>query len=281
MLFSTQEFIDEYLKSIFPNPKNRKRPRVYVPKEGFSKEERRQRPKSLTNSFAMKFNKGKSILVASDRRLLSGLTLSADDEVKISQISPFSAFTCSGDVTAGGSLLEDLKNFIELFYEKYERTLSPDGQAGYLSSLLKDLSEYFYEYPYYYAEPILAAFDPELQKARLFIFYDAAPFYVYYKERDFGGIGCGYPYIKTILEENYRKEMKQTDAVKLAILAMYHSGKQSAGVTDIRVACPIIAIIDKNGFRFLSDAQIKRYANTALKNREGVVIKKATRKRRR
>lgn len=280
------EFINQYLGNMFPRRLSGSVKKVLADDFDIAKKKRLSKekspPESLTNAFAMLFNNGASALVASDRRVVRGFDLYSDSDVKIIQVSPFSALTYSGHVVVGDYVCEAIKNFSDLFFGQYGKHLTPDGQAKYIANCLQELADWGYlgSYPYYYdADPILIAFDLEFQKARIFFYLSTSPFNTYYHEKDFCGIGRGYGYIESVLQEKYKKEMSEREAISLAVLAMYHSAKQSIGVTDIRIALPSIAIIDEDEFRFLSEKQVKNCVNRVLKGHEGIVLKKTAKRR--
>lgn len=196
-----------------------------------------KRTKSGTTVFAIKYEDG--VVIAGDRRMADGwYGITSDNEIKVHQISDFSAIACSGYCNVITFLETNMSAVCSAFKERYEHDLSPDGQANFLRGLLEDWWFTFLDYWYWTAGvPLLAAYDVVLEEARIFSFDEDG----FYFEPEFAaGTGCGWNSVKNVIADR-RREVKNADtAIELAVRAMIHSGISSHGVSDTRISLPQI-----------------------------------------
>lgn len=220
------------------------------------------RVKSNTVVFAISFKGG--VVVAGDRRTSGGwYDIFSDKTIKVEKLGKFSAMACAGYCNVINSLKTNMQAICETFRTRYNLELSPDGQANYLSCLLEQWWIFFvYTWAWTVAEPILATYDKELKKPRIFQFDESG----YFAEFDsFAGTGCGYDVIRGLLKDRYRKDLNKKDAIDLAVRALLHSGMLSHGVSDARVAPPSIATISRSGFKWVPSEQITAIISDILK----------------
>jgi len=241
--------------------------------KGFSEQlkncdrERFNRIHSNTTVFALKFNNG--VLIAGDRRMSGGyLDIVSDDDNKVKQLTEYSAMASAGFCNIISFLEINMATACLDFKKLYGQDLSPDGQANFLRNLLEPWW-FMSVYTWYWAVgiPILATYDTDLEMPRIFVFDDSG---FNYEPEFFGGTGCGFEAIGGLVTDHWRFEMNEDLALVIATKAMLHSGALSHGVSDARLKLPTMAIIDKNGFRWIPDKLLKKTLNLILKQTDGL-----------
>jgi len=150
------------------------------------------------------------------------------------------------------------------FENLYGSELSPDGQANFLKKLLEPWW-FMSIYTYYWniGIPIIAAYDREIEKPRIFVFDETG---FYYEPEFFGGTGCGFDAIKGLVVDLWRPGMSEDMAILIALKAMLQSGKASSGVSDAVLHNPTICLIDREGFRMLPDSFLKKAIKQVIKD---------------
>lgn len=221
---------------------------------------------SRTVVFAFKYRGG--VILASDRRMVEGwFDITSDATIKIKQLTKFSAMASAGTCSVIKYLEENMENICVIFNGRFQRELSPDGQAQYLGSLLERWWFLFIRYWYIgLGIPILATYDRILRKPRLF-YFDEGGFHL--EPRFLAGTGCGFKAVQGLIIDSWNKEMNAHSAIELSLRALLCSGVLSHGVSDTRIVTPTIALIDKEGFRWVPEKEISE-KRTKLLGREGL-----------
>jgi len=177
-------------------------------------------------------------------------------------------FSCVGIAGMAGVGLEVVRLFqLELeHYEKLEgRTLSLDGKANRLASFVR--GNIAGAMQGLVVVPLFAGYDEEADKGRIFS-YDVAG--GRYEERKFHGIGSGSVFARGSLKKLYTEGMAADDAVLMCMQALYDAADDDSatGGPDLtRHIYPVVAVIDADGFRRLSDEEAGRYAQTVVNER--------------
>jgi proteasome beta subunit len=197
-----------------------------------------------TTVVAVRYDGG--VVVVADRQATS-YKIASRDTRKIESADRWSAVAISGSAAAG-------LNFIrvaQLAFEHYEKlmdvTLSLQGKANYLSSLVRqnNLTTPFT------VIPLLAGYDQNHGLGRVFEF-DAAG--GCYERGDYTVIGSGTDFADTTLRLGFKDAMSRDEAISLACLAVYEAGDNdpaTGGPDFIRGIFPIIVLVDVEGFREL------------------------------
>lgn len=204
--------------------------------------------RSNTTVFTIVYDGG--VIIAGDRRTADGyLGIASDISTKVVQLSSFSALASAGYCNVISYLEDNMAAACRNFSEAYGRQLSPDGQAEYLKKLLESWWFFFVSTWYWtIGVPILATYDIKFNKPRIFTFdYDG----YFYEPPFFAGTGCGFDSVKGLIINEWRKDIKEEQIIKLAVRAMLLSGATSSGVSDARLVLPTLAVIDKAGFRWV------------------------------
>ncbi len=205
-------------------------------------------------------------VIAADRRTSGGLYLFSDSSRKVHRLTDHSAVAYTGTKARIQDDFKEInlvcKNWDNNFYEPP----SLDGQANLMSMLVKYNWEWFKASGWFdVAIPVLAGYDDKLEKPRIFHFDVAGSLG---ECENYCGDGCGYDYIEGILREGWKKNMDRKSGIKLAVKALFHSGKSSIGVSDSQLVSPLVATVNKNGFRWVPEKLIKEYVKDCVSSLE-------------
>lgn len=246
---------------------------------GLSKLESASRGSTLTNTFNIPFKDNLAliksnttilairchdcIILGGDRRIAAGYDIMSDLKQKLYQLSSFSGIGLSGRCSSIQKVSEEARLICSSFEQNYNNELSIDGQAKILQHLVK----YYWHISLLsgdeqYMEIVLAGYDDEFKKPRIFkIEIDGFS----YEEEKFAGAGCGFSHVREMLNQNWRKDLNAETGLELIIEMLGYSGKASGGVSDIRISPPTAAIISDQGFKWVSEARIKKLVKSLTK----------------
>lgn len=221
---------------------------------------------SGTIVFAFKYHDG--AILAADRRMLDGwYTILSDAAIKIKQLTKFSAMASAGTCSVIKYLEENMETVCNVFERYFQRELSPDGQVRHLSNLMEKWWFLFLEYLYLgLGAPILVAYNKASKKTHLFSFGEDG---FHFEHPFLIGTGCGFKAVQGLIIDQWRRDMDASSAIDLSLRAMLCSGVTSHGVSDARIANPIMALIDKRGFKWVSEEKISE-KKVELSKREGL-----------
>ncbi len=223
--------------------------------------------KSNTTVFAFTYDNG--VVLAGDRRMTDGYyEIASDNTIKVKQLSKFSAIACAGSCNIIRYLEDNMEAVCAIFKERYQRELSPDGQANHLRNLMEGWW-YFYVFYWYWSigVPVLATYDLEMGQPRIFSFAEDG---FYFEPSFLAGTGCGFETVRGLIVDRWREDLDADLAITLAVRAMIHSGVASHGVSDARIVPPKVALIDKEGFRWVPERLIIKKRDDLLKEIRGI-----------
>jgi|SRR3989344_1010542 len=252
------KFIDSRFSSLIKSPNL-----THLPHQLQLGKNEKHSIRSNTTVFALAYGGG--VLIAGDRRTSGGyFDIVSDNTIKVHQISDYSAFAAAGSCNVISDLEDSLISMSASFENLYGSELSPDGQANFLKKLLEPWW-FMSIYTYYWniGIPIIAAYDREIEKPRIFVFDETG---FYYEPEFFGGTGCGFDAIKGLVVDLWRPGMSEDMAILIALKAMLQSGKASSGVSDAVLHNPTICLIDREGFRMLPDSFLKKAIKQVIKD---------------
>lgn len=202
-----------------------------------------------TTCVALRFSEG--VLVAGDRRATSGNWISHRGMEKVVQTDRYSAVAISG---AAGPAMDMIKLFtLQLeHYEKMEgRQLSLEGKANQLSMMVRGNLPAAMQGMM--VLPLFAGFDPVDERGRIWD-YDATG--GRYEEREYVAIGSGGMLAGTVIKVGWKSELSSDAAIELACRSLWEAAdadSATGGPDVLRGVYPIIAVIDKLGWRQISD----------------------------
>jgi proteasome beta subunit len=205
------------------------------------------------------------VVMAGDRRATAGNMIVKRDVDKVFRSDEFSAIAISGTASVG---LEFIRLFqVELeHYEKMEgRSLSLEGKANRLATMIR--GNIAAAMQGLVAVPLFAGYDEETGRGRIFS-YDVAggP----YEEFRFHSIGSGSIFARGSLKKLYRDDLSASDTVRVCVQALYDAADDDSatGGPDLtRQIFPVVAVVDGDGFRRLSDAEAAEQARAVIDER--------------
>ncbi len=205
------------------------------------------------------------VVIAGDRRATSGNLISQRDIEKVFRTDEHSAMGIAGTASTG---IEMARLYcVELeHYEKMEgRTVSVEGKANRLATMIRqNLPKAMQGLV---VVPIFAAYDLETGKGRIFT-YDVGggP----YEQWRFAAIGSGSIFARGSLKKLYREDAPADDTVMACVQALYDAADDDSatGGPDVaRKIYPVVAVIDAEGFRRLSDEEVGEHVDRMMRGR--------------
>jgi len=185
-----------------------------------------------------------AIVIGAEQKSTMGYMIDSKVAKKIYQLDNHIGITIAGSVGDAQAMVRLLKAQFKLY--KLERgPISVKAAATLLSNILQS-SKYF---PYI-NQFILAGFD---QQAGLYSF---DPFGGFDEKDKFYSTGSGSPFAYGVLEAEFKENMTVEDAIALIIRAIKTAIERDIGSGGKGFQ---VAVIDKNGYRDLSEQEIKKY----------------------
>ncbi len=198
---------------------------------------------------------GSGVVMAGDRRATSGNLIAHRSMEKVFPADHWSGVAIAG---AAGPAMEMVKLF-QLQLEHYEKVeghpLSLEGKANQLSAMVRNHLPAAMQGMA--VVPLFAGFDRSRGIGRLFEFDVTGG---RYEELNHAATGSGSLHAGTVVKLGFRPDMPATDAVDLAIRALFEAADDDSatgGPDLVRGIFPIVATIDADGFQRLADAQIR------------------------
>ena len=210
-----------------------------------------------TTIVALRFADG--VVVAGDRRATEGYSIAHRGIEKVFPADRHSAVAIAG---AAGPAIEMVKLFqtqIE-HYEKVEgTTLSLEGKANQLAQMVRANLPMAMEG--LGVVPLFAGYDMRAKLGRIFSFDIAGG---RYEETEYHATGSGGRDARTTIKLGYRPTLAASEAVELAVKALYQAADEDSatgGPDPLRGIYPVVAIVDSNGYRRLTDDEVaERFA---------------------
>jgi proteasome beta subunit len=186
-----------------------------------------------------------AVVIAADSKATMGYLVESKMARKVYQLDNHLGMTIAGMVGDAQMIVRLLKAQFKLY--RLERgPISTKAAANLLSNILQG-SKYF---PYM-NQFLLGGYDtrgPAIYSFDLVGGFDS--------HDKFYSTGSGSPFVYGILEASYREGMSTDDVVALAVKAIRAAIERDIGSGGREI---IIAIVDKNGYRELSAADLKKY----------------------
>jgi proteasome beta subunit len=206
--------------------------------------------KTGTTTLGLIYSKG--VVLAADRRVTAigeAMALIASKNIrKIEKITDYLAITVAGSVADVEQLAKILRAQIALYENRSGKKMDIRSIANLFSTIV--FQNRLYLIP---SEFILGGYD---DKPRLFIADTAGTFL---EENKYAFTGSGSLYAVGVLDAEYKENMKEEEAVNLALKAI-----NSAFSRDPYSGEGIdVAIVDAKGVRFLSEEEINKITKAA------------------
>ena len=114
--------------------------------------------------------------------------------------------------------------------------------------------------------PLFAGYDKSRKLGRIFS-YDLAG--GRYEELEYHATGSGGRDARTTVKLGYRDALPVTDAVELAVKALYQAADEDSatgGPDPLRGIYPVLAVVDENGYRRLTDGEVAERFSALLRS---------------
>lgn len=216
-----------------------------------------------TTVLAIKYQEG--VVIAGDRRATEGFQIAERRIEKVFKIDDYSAMAIAG---AAGPCIEMAKLFqTELeHYEKLEgMQLSCEGKANKLGQMVKaNLPMVFQGLV---VMPLYVGYDLKRAEGRIFK-YDLAG--GRYEESDYHAIGSGGKDARNTMREHFRRALSETEALKLALLALYNAADDDVGTGGpdlVRGIYPTAKIVNEAGITDVLEEQIRAIYDEMIASR--------------
>ncbi len=202
------------------------------------------------------------VVMAGDRRATMGNVIAQRD---IEKVFPADEFSCIGIAGTAGLAVELVRLFqVELeHYEKLEGTvLSADGKANRLAALIR--GNLGLAMQGLAVVPLFAGYDQTTGQGRIFS-YDVTG--GRYEEHAFHAVGSGSVFARGSLKKLYKHDLSETDTVTAALQALYDAADDDSatGGPDLtRRIFPVVAVVTKDGYRRIPDAEIGAIADEVI-----------------
>ncbi len=217
-----------------------------------------------TTIVALSFPGG--VIMAGDRRATAGNVIAQRDIEKVFEADEHAVVGIAG--TAGLAL--ELVRLYQVELEHYEKiegaTLSLEGKANKLAAMLR--GNLGLAMQGLAVVPLLAGYDPDREIGRIYS-YDVTG--GRYEEHMFHAVGSGSQFARGALKKLYKADLSETAAVTAALEALYDAADDDSatGGPDLaRKIYPVITVVDAEGVRVLTDAQVEPLVQEVVRARQ-------------
>jgi proteasome beta subunit len=213
-----------------------------------------------TTVVAIRFDGG--VVMAGDRRATAGYTIANRRIEKVFPADDYSGVAIAG---AAGPAVEMVRLFqVQLeHYEKVEgEPLSLEGKANQLAQMVR--ANLPAAMQGFVVVPLFAGYDLRRDKGRVFSF-DAAG--GKYEEGDFQANGSGGVHARNWIKAGWHEGIGADDAVALAIRSLFAAADEdvaTGGPDLVRGIYPVVAVIDREGYRSLPDDDVAQRSQDLL-----------------
>jgi proteasome beta subunit len=206
------------------------------------------------------------VIMAGDRRATAGYMIASRRIEKVFAADDYSGVSIAG---AAGPAIEMVKLF-QVQLEHYEKvqgeTLSLEGKANQLGQLVRgNLPAAMQGFA---VVPLFAGFDTARERGRVFS-YDITG--GRYEELDFQAQGSGSVHARNWIKAAWREGMDADETIALAITSLFAAADEdiaTGGPDLVRRIFPTVSVIDTDGYRALTEADIETRSQALLQGAE-------------
>jgi proteasome beta subunit len=218
------------------------------------------KPTEATTILAFKFSGG--VLVAGDRRAISGNTVVYDRADKVLEIDRHSIMAIAGVPATAWEMARVLEHSFQYFRRTQLQEMSVDGKVRALSKLLRDNFGFVMQ-GVGMVVPIFATYDFNSNPGSRLYFYDAMG--AQFEVADYTATGSGSPAVRGILyyENNWGanrlQKLSEDEAVTIALRALdtaAESDTATGGVDRSGKIYPLIKVVSREGITTLPERKI-------------------------
>jgi proteasome beta subunit len=213
-----------------------------------------------TTVVALRFADG--IVMAGDRRATEGHSIAHRAMEKVFPADRYSAISIAG---AAGFAVEMVRLFQTQLehYEKVEGvTLSLEGKANQLAQMVRQHLPLAMQG--LAVVPLFGGYDIGRAAGRIFS-YDVTG--GHYEEADFQATGSGGRDARTTIKLGFREGLSRSEAVELAIQALYEAADEDAGTGGpdvVRGIYPTVAVVTAEGYMEVPEKEVAERFRTLI-----------------
>lgn len=213
-----------------------------------------------TTIAALRYSDG--VIMAGDRRATEGNFIA---HRRIEKVFPADSHSGVAIAGAAGPAVEMVKLFqVQLeHYEKVEGSiLSLEGKANQLSQMIR--ANLPMAMQGLVVVPLFAGWDQERSRGRIFN-YDVTG--GRYEEVDFHATGSGGRDARATIKLGFRDGLAESEAVMLIIRSLFEAAEEDSatgGPDPVRGIYPVVSVIDVDGYRRLSEAEVAEATMSAI-----------------
>jgi len=205
------------------------------------------------------------IVMAGDRRATAGNVIAHRRVKKVYPADDRSAVAISGTAGMAIELTTLFQTELE-HYEKIEGTrLSLDGKANFLARMVR--GNLALAFQGLIVVPLFCGYDEQERMGKLYS-YDVVG--GRYEEQDYATTGSGGTEARAFLKAEWRDDMGEEDAVRVAIEALIAAAEEDAatgGPDPRRGIYPNVVTVTDRGFREIPDDELAPIAAAAMEGR--------------
>src|SRR5438552_1599890 len=218
------------------------------------------KPTEATTILAFKFSGG--VLVAGDRRAISGNTVVYDRADKVLEIDRHSIMAIAGVPATAREMARVLDHSFQYFRRTQLQEMRADGKVRARSTRLRDNFGFVMQ-GVGMVVPIFATYDSHPKPEARLYFYDAMG--AQFEVTDYAATGSGSPAVRGILyyENNWGakplQKLNEDAAVSIALRALdtaAESDTSTGGVDRSGKIYPLIKIVSQDGIMTLAETKI-------------------------
>ena len=205
-----------------------------------------------TTVVALRYADG--VVMAGDRRATAGNLIAHNAMEKVFPADHFSAVAIAG--TAGMAI--EMVRLFQVQLEHYEKvegsTLSLEGKANQLAQMVRQHLPMAMQG--LAVVPLFAGYDTTRETGRIFN-YDVTG--GHYEDTDFQATGSGGRDAWNTVKLGWREGLERDEAVELTIASLYDAAEEDSatgGPDAVRGIYPIIAVVDREGYREVAEAEV-------------------------
>jgi proteasome beta subunit len=217
-----------------------------------------------TTVVALRFADG--IVMAGDRRATEGHTIAYRAMEKVFPADRYSAVAIAG---AAGFAVEMVRLFQTQLehYEKVEGvTLSLEGKANQLAQMVRQHLPLAMQG--LGVIPLFAGYDTGRGTGRIFT-YDVTG--GHYEEADYQATGSGGRDARTTIKLGFREGLSRSEAVELAVQALYEAADEDSGTGGpdvVRGIYPTVAIVTSDGYTEVAETEVADRFRTLIARKQ-------------
>ncbi|MBI4214498.1 archaeal proteasome endopeptidase complex subunit beta [archaeon] len=185
------------------------------------------------------------VIMGAEKRATMGMMIANRETEKVLMIQPHIGMTIAGAVGDAQTLARALRVETSLYEVQRGRKIQVEAASTLLSNILQGTKYY----PYF-VQVLLGGIDTEPRM------YSLDPDGSMLVEK-YVSTGSGSPYAYGVLEDNFKENRLIKENLPLATRAITAAMKRDTGSGDGIT----LTVIDKNGFRKLSDAEISKFTH--------------------